>query len=58
LIWDPNTVSYTTYLSVPTAASPSGWINAATSLPANPSITVGQGFFLSPSAPFNWTVGL
>jgi hypothetical protein len=34
LIWDPNTVSYTTLISVPTAAAPSGWINGGTGTPS------------------------
>jgi hypothetical protein len=58
LIWDPATVSYTTYYS--DSGSASGWDDSNfTPLATPPSLTVGQGFFLSPSAgPFTWTVGL
>jgi hypothetical protein len=58
LLWNPTSVNFTTYLS--DSASPSGWDNNnGDPLPTPPSITVGQGFFLSPgSANFVWTVGL
>ena len=58
LIWNPGTVSYATYYS--DSSSPSGWDDGSFNpLATPPSITVGQGFFLSPSAgPYTWTVGL
>ncbi len=57
LIWDPGTLSYTTYISDST--SPSYWDDSGyTALLVPPSINVGQGFFIVPSATFNWTVGL
>jgi hypothetical protein len=58
LIWDPVKVKFTTYLS--DAQSSSGWDdNGGNPIAAPPSITVGQGFFLSPgSANYVWTVGL
>jgi hypothetical protein len=58
LIWNPATVEFTTYLS--DSGSPSLWDdNNGVSIPLPPSITVGQGFFLSPANPnFMWTVGL
>src|SRR5581483_8809272 len=47
LIWNPNTLTYTTYYS--DSGSPSGWddINFV-SLPGAPTLPVGQGFFLIP----------
>jgi hypothetical protein len=58
LIWNPLTLKYTTYQS--DSQSGSFWDDAGgNALPAPPSITVGQGFFLSPAnANYNWTVGL
>ena len=55
LIWTGTT--YTTYLS--DSGSPSLWDNnGGTPIPQPPTISVGQGFFISPAAPFTWTVGL
>lgn len=55
LIW--NGTGYTTYYSDHT--SPSYWDDQnLTALPAPPSLNVGQGFFLVPSATFTWNVGL
>ncbi len=57
LIWNPATLKYTTFVS--DSSSPSGWDdNSFSPLAAPPSITVGQGFFISPSGSFTWTVGL
>jgi hypothetical protein len=57
LVWNPATLSYTTYVSDST--SPSGWDDAGfNNLPSPPNIAVGQGFFIVPSGPFTWTVGL
>jgi len=58
LIWNPLTLKYTTYQS--DSGSASFWDDANGSPIAQPpTITVGQGFFLSPSSPnYNWTVGL
>jgi hypothetical protein len=57
LIWDPNTSSYTTYVS--DSSSPSGWDdNSFTPLNTPPSVSVGQGFFIIPSDNFSWKVGL
>jgi hypothetical protein len=57
LVWNPATVSFTVYLS--DSQSPSGWDdNGGNAIAVPPSITVGQGFFLSPANPnFVWTVG-
>jgi len=55
LVW--NGSSYDTYVSDST--SPSLWDDAGFTPLANaPTLNVGQGFFLVPSANFNWTVGL
>jgi hypothetical protein len=55
LIWTGNT--YNTYLSDST--SPSLWDDANfNNLTAPPSVNVGQGFFLIPSATFTWTEGV
>jgi hypothetical protein len=55
LSWTGTT--YITYLSDST--SPSLWDDANfDNLPAPPSVNVGQGFFLIPSATFTWTEGL
>jgi hypothetical protein len=57
LVWNPATISYTTYYS--DSSSPSGWDDAGQNpIPAPPTISVGQGFFLNPNTPFTWTVGL
>jgi hypothetical protein len=58
LIWNPATFSFTTYFS--DSQSPSLWDdNGGNPIAAPPSITVGQGFFISPASPnFIWTVGL
>jgi hypothetical protein len=56
LIWDPAIQNYTAYTS--DSGSPSGWDDNNGYLLTSPTITVGQGFFISPSAPFTWTVGL
>jgi hypothetical protein len=56
LIWNSTTSSYTTYYSDSTSSSLWDDINGPIAVP--PAITVGQGFFLSPVSPFNWTVGL
>jgi hypothetical protein len=57
LIWNPATLTYATYLS--DSGSPSLWDdNGGNAIPQPPSITVGQGFFIIPAAPFAWTVGL
>ncbi len=54
-IWTGTT--YTTYES--DSGSGSYWDdNNGTAIPVPPSITVGQGFFLSPASAFTWTVGL
>jgi len=56
LIWNANTLSYTTYYS--DSGSTSLWddVNGPINLP--PTITVGQGYFLIPNSAFTWTVGL
>lgn len=55
LIWTGS--GYTTYVS--DSSSGSGWDDAGfNALPAPPSITVGQGYFINPASPFTWTVGL
>jgi len=69
LIWNGN--GYNTALYDPTdpdglGASAPNWYQGNDSTPyvdpatgGNvPTVTVGQGFFLSPSAPYTWTVGL
>ena len=57
LIWDPGTLSYTTYISDST--SPSLWDDASyTALPSPPTIAVGQGFFIIPLNTWDWKVGL
>ena len=57
LLWDVPSQNYITVQSDST--SPSGWddINFVP-LSVPPTISVGQGFFLSPSAPYTWTTGL
>lgn len=55
LIWNGN--GYTGYQS--DSSSPSLWDdNGGNPIPTAPTISVGQSFFLSPSANFNWKVGL
>jgi hypothetical protein len=55
LIWTGTT--YKTYLS--DSGSASLWDdNNGSAIPAPPSISVGQGFFISPAGAFTWTVGL
>ena len=55
LIWTGS--GYTAYTS--DSGSPSLWDDINGYLPTPPTITVGQGFFLSPANPnFVWTVGL
>jgi hypothetical protein len=57
LIWNSATLTYTTYQS--DSGSPSLWDdNGGNPIPQPPSISVGQGFFLSPNTPFTWKVGL
>ena len=56
LIWNPATLKYTAYTS--DSGSPSRWDDINGFLLTPPTITVGQGFFLSPNTPFNWKVGL
>ncbi len=48
------------YTSVQTdTTSPSGWDDANyANLPSAPTINVGDGYFVVPSGPFTWTVGL
>jgi len=55
LLW--NGSGYTAYFSDSTSTS--YWDDSTqTPIPAPPSISVGQGFFLIPSATFNWIGGL
>jgi hypothetical protein len=55
LVWTGTT--YITYNSDST--SPSLWDDANdNALPAPPSVTVGQGFFIIPSGTFTWTEGV
>jgi hypothetical protein len=55
LVWTGS--GYTAYLS--DSGSASLWDdNNGTALPTPPTITVGQGFFIKPFAPFTWKVGL
>jgi hypothetical protein len=55
LVWTGN--KYVTYAS--DSSSGTYWDMADQSTPTNaPSIAVGQGFFLIPSAPYDWVVGL
>jgi hypothetical protein len=57
LIWNPGTLSYTTYQS--DSGSASLWDDAGGNpLPAPPTVSVGQGFFIIPSGDFTWKVGL
>ena len=57
LTWDPNALSYTTYISDSTSGSL--WDDSGYSaLPAPPTTSVGQGVFLVPSSDFTWDVGL
>jgi hypothetical protein len=52
-----NGTSYDNYLS--DSGSSSYWDDAGGNpIAVPPSISVGQGFFLSPANPFTWTVGL
>jgi hypothetical protein len=52
-----NGTAYDTYES--DSGSPSYWDdNNGNPILVPPSISVGQGFFLSPASPYNWTVGL
>jgi hypothetical protein len=54
-IW--NGISYDSYLS--DSQSSSYWDDGnGNPISAPPTISVGQGFFLSPATPFTWTVGL
>ena len=56
--WNPSTGKYQGYQT--DTASATGWSDATTSVQTNvPSITVGQGFFLSPGdVGAKWTTGL
>jgi hypothetical protein len=55
LVW--NGATYVTYVS--DSGSPSLWDDATfANLPTPPTIDVGQGFFIVPSADFTWKVGL
>jgi hypothetical protein len=57
LLWDVPSQSYNAVQS--DTSSPSGWDDAGyVPLASPPTISVGQGFFISPSAPITWTVGL
>jgi hypothetical protein len=57
LVWDVESQSYTTSLS--DTGSGSGWDDVDfNALPAPPSISVGQGFFINPSEAYTWTTGL
>jgi hypothetical protein len=57
LIWDPIASSYTTYQTDPTSAT--GWDDVNFNPITPPSLTVGQGFFINPSANnATWTIGL
>jgi hypothetical protein len=57
LTWDPNGLSYTTYISDSTSGSL--WDDSTYApLATPPTMSVGQGVFLLPSDDFNWTVGL
>jgi len=57
LIWDPATSSFTLVQTDPDSSS--GWSDGNFTPVVPPSITVGQGFFLSPSANnAKWTTGL
>ncbi|HZF00333.1 MAG TPA: hypothetical protein VE344_00375 [Methylomirabilota bacterium] len=57
LIWNPNTSSYT--FSKTDTGSPTGWSDNADSPVAPPTISVGQGLFVSPSdVNAKWTTGL
>jgi hypothetical protein len=56
LIWDPNTSSYTVYVSF--SGYTSGWADAGFAEVPPPQVSVGQGFFLNPISPFDWQVGL
>jgi hypothetical protein len=58
-IWNPTTLKYTTYIYDTQGgfgSSPNNWYQGDDQTPTNPpSITVGQGFFIAPSAPFTWS---
>jgi len=57
LIWNPNNFTYATYQTDSGYAN--GWADVNDNpVAAPPTVTVGQGFFIIPSADFNWTVGL
>ena len=57
LIWNANTSSYTLYQT--DTGSPSGWSDAGSSPVAPPTLTVGQGLFISPAAAnAKWITGL
>jgi hypothetical protein len=58
LAWNPNTSAYTTYNRDPGAAT--GWSDESfTPMPVPPSISVGQGFFIStPNDNASWKVSL
>ncbi len=56
LIWNPNTSSFAGYQT--DTGSPTGWTDGANPV-TPPSLTVGQGFFISPSdVNAKWTIGL
>lgn len=57
LVWDTATASYTVYQT--DTSSPTGWSDPGFTPVNPPSVSVGQGFFVSPSAPgATWTTGL
>jgi hypothetical protein len=57
LTWDPNTLTYTTYISDSTSGSL--WDDGSYSpLATPPTMAVGQGVFIVPSDDFTWDVGL
>jgi hypothetical protein len=57
LVWDVDSQSYISYTA--DSGSPSGWDDVnGYNLVSPPTISVGQGFFLSPSDVYTWTTGL
>ena len=56
LIWDVPTQNYSSVQ--PFSGSATGWADGGFADVPVPTLSVGQGFFISPTAPFTWKTGL
>ncbi len=56
LIWNTAGQGYSTVQSF--SGSPTGWADPSFAPVPPPTLSVGQGFFINPSGPYNWITGL